>query len=247
MKKRILLLITAFIIGGFAIAQSLSLSWEGESIQHEDTIYVYGELTEDIFYEVVSHAMVTNNTDRTLQVKAMRTEIDIVEGTTNMLCWGLCFAPDTDVSPDPIAIEAGATTEDWVFAGHYQPNSKNGTSIIKYTFFNADNEDDHVSMIVYYVISPASVDDLQKRIAFGNAYPNPARNQVSFDYDFPSEITTANLQVYNMLGKQVLDFPINPNMTNVTIPVQDLGEGLYFYSLVIDGKTTSTRKLVIQR
>jgi hypothetical protein len=247
MKKYLLTLIIFAFSSTMLIGQSLSLSWEDVEIANGDTIYVYGELTEDLFYIMASHAVVTNNSDRTLQVKVKRTEIDVVEGSINMFCWGACFPPDIDISPEPTPIEAGASTDDYFFYGDYVPQGNNGTSIIKYTFFNTDDEEDEVAMTVFYVVSPASLYDLQARTTFGNAYPNPARNQVSFDFELPSGLQSASIRIFNMLGKKVSEVAINSGMRRVAIPVHEFGEGLYFYSLVINGETTSTRKLVIQR
>jgi hypothetical protein len=246
MKKILLTIFFAGLSSAFLLGQSLSLSWEEVEIGNGDSIYVYGEIPEG-FYELLSHAIVTNVSDRKVDVMVLRNEIYAVPGTTNYLCWFVCLSPETNLSPEPIELEAGASTEDWEFAGHYQPNGHNGTSIIEYVFFNADNEEDFVAMKVFFVVSPASLADLRSRLVFGNAYPNPARNQVNFDYELPSGIQSASIQIFNMLGKRVSEMQINPSMRNVSIPVHDLGEGLYFYSLVINGETSMTRKLVIQR
>lgn len=248
MKKILLTLLISLFAGGLLLGQSLALSWEDEDILNGDTIYVYGEISDDMWYEIQAHAIVTNVSEDTVEVKAQRIIIDTVPGTRNQFCWVLCYAFEVNDSFYSVTLDPGASTSELEFSGHYQPAGNGGTSKIRYKFFNVDNEQDTVSMTVFYVVSPASVADLQSAARFGSAYPNPAREIVSFDYEFSPAVNEARLVIFNMLGKQVMDYPVNSRNGKISLPLHELNEGVYFYTFVVNGITASTtRKLVVQR
>ena len=78
------------------------------------------------------------------------------------------------------------------------------------------------------------------------AYPNPAVNDVRFDFiNLPAD--TYALKVYNILGLEVMRnrYNINGNHT-VKLDISDMRKGTYLYSLVNSkGKPVTTKRLVI--
>jgi hypothetical protein len=50
-----------------------------------------------------------------------------------------------------------------------------------------------------------------------------------------------------MLGAEVKSVPVTEAKNNLKINVSDLKGGIYFYSLFIDGKSTSTGKLMVSK
>ncbi len=248
MKKTLLTIFVSLFACSLLLGQSLSLSWKGEDIPNGDTVYVYGEISEDMWYEIQAHAIVTNVSEDTVEVKVHRIIIDTVPGTRNQFCWVLCYAYETNESSYSVTLDPGASTSELEFSGHYQPAGNGGTSKIRYKFFNVDNEQDTVSMTVFYVVSPASVADLQSASHFGSAYPNPASEIVSFDFEFSHTVKEARLVIYNLLGKQVMDYPVNNRNGKLSVPLHELNEGVYFYTFMVNGETAATtRKLVVQR
>lgn len=230
------------------LERSLGLSWDGMTIHHGDTIYVYGEVVEDdMFYDITSHAVVNNQSDTDLDVLAKRDEIEIVPGTINELCWETCFPPHVNVATRPVTIPAGDTTDATMFTGHYKPQAQIGTSIIAYTFFVADNPNDSVSMMVFYVVSPSSLDEIIAMHQLGKAYPNPANAQLSIDYKLQAGARNAYIHIYDIAGRQVMAHPLNPAEETVKLQVNELDEGIYFYALIINNKPSVVRKLIISR
>lgn len=246
--KKILLLSFSFIILTIGLySQSLTIIYNGAPLSDGDTVQINGELPNIAFYEIVSHARVKNNTDREVSVKAERITIDTIPGSMNQFCWVQCFAPWISVSPMASLIPAYDTTADEVFSGHYLPQNQMGTSTLKYVFFLENNPNDKVTFVVRYVVSPSSLEDLTSKINFGNAYPNPASNKVSFNYNFPSGVQTATLKVFNLLGQAVLEQQISELNGRLEIPVNQLNEGVYLYSLNINSSVILTKKLIIRR
>jgi hypothetical protein len=246
--KKILLLTFSFITLTIGLySQSLTILYEGAPLSDGDTVQMNGELPNIPFYEIVSHARVKNNTDREVSVKAERITIDTVPGSMNQFCWVQCFAPWISVSPLAYSIPAYDTTADEVFAGHYLPQNQMGTSTLKYVFFLENNPNDKVSFVVRYVVSPSSIDDLASKISFGNAYPNPATNKVSFNFNFPSGVQKATLKIFNLLGQAVIEHQIYETNGKLEIPVDQLNEGVYLYSLNVNNNVIHTKKLIIRR
>ncbi len=247
MKKHLLTLSFIILAGAVAFSQSLSLSWDEQPINDGDTLYVLGEIPYGEWYEMEVHAVLTNNTANEINAKVKSIEIEIVEGADTYMCWDACYPPDITEPGRPIVLGPGESTGPLAFSGHYIPNENLGTSIIQYIFFYEEDPNDSISMTVYFIGSLTSVSEQRFANNISNAYPNPAQNQVSFDYDFSPNVKSAQIRIFNTLGKQVLEVPVNHRFGRIDIPLNDLGEGVYFYSLVINGETSTTRKLIIRR
>ena len=229
------------------VSTSLSLHWDGQDIANGATVFVDGEMTDNIYEEFLSHVLVKNNSDRDMSVKARREDIDVVAGSTNYLCWEACYPDDVTESPNAYTIPAGEMTPETVFAGHYLPQGNAGTSTIKYTFFNESEPDDQVYFLVSYVISPTSLDDLLSKALISSAYPNPATDQFAIDYEFPSGVEMAELKLFNIVGQEILKQAISGQSGKIQLSVSDLPEGIYFYSLTINDGATLTKKLIVRR
>jgi len=61
-------------------------------------------------------------------------------------------------------------------------------------------------------------------------------------------VNEARLIVYNLLGKQVMDYPVSHPNGKLNVPLHALNEGVYFYTFMVNGETSgTTRKLIVQR
>lgn len=245
--KKILLSVFAVCFAWSIHAQSLTIIYDGAPLADGDTIEVHGELPNIDYYEIVAHARVKNNTDRSVNVLVERITIDTVTGSMNQFCWVQCFAPWVDVSPVPYTIGAYDTTGEEVFSGHYLPQEQLGTSILKYVFYLESDPDDKVSLVVKYIIEPSSLNDNQFAVLFGNAYPNPASNFVSFDYVLPSGAINATLRIFNLLGQPILEQQLSSNSGKLELSVAELKEGIYLYALQVNNQTVITRKLIVRK
>jgi len=240
MKKYVLLLCLAVITSLFAYSQSLTLSDSAGPLANNSTKLVYGLPSAD---EILSHVFVTNTTANTVRVKVKKVEIVVLDGTMNLLCWGLCFDPTVYVSPDPIEIGAGITNNS-DFSGHYIPGGIIGISTIRYVFFNDANPSDSVCFNVDYDTYPQGISK-QSDITSTNAYPNPANNSVNFSCSVPQD-SDAKLIIRNLLGTVVRDVDINSKSGKLSLNTSDLADGVYFYSVIVNGNPQFTKKLVIR-
>jgi alpha-tubulin suppressor-like RCC1 family protein len=77
-------------------------------------------------------------------------------------------------------------------------------------------------------------------------YPNPSTGITTIDCFVSDKAADARLVVYNMSGIVVHQFPIpDKGDSSVTLDLQDMPSGVYFYSMKIDGNTVSDRKRLV--
>jgi hypothetical protein len=76
------------------------------------------------------------------------------------------------------------------------------------------------------------------------AYPNPATNTVSFNYSFGGNLCAV---VYNLVGQEVMRQELNANDGQLSFSVADLQGGIYFCTMLVDGRAVSTQKFVVKK
>jgi hypothetical protein len=76
--------------------------------------------------------------------------------------------------------------------------------------------------------------------------PNPFNVATRISYAVPAGVSTAQLNVYDLTGKQVRSFGINgTGEGSMEIAANEFGPGIYIYMLVLDGKEAASRKMII--
>ena len=76
--------------------------------------------------------------------------------------------------------------------------------------------------------------------------PNPFCESSVITLQIPPKANNASIQFYNLNGKRTKEITIKERgETNVTVYASDLAEGMFIYSLLIDGKVQLTRKMII--
>ena len=80
-----------------------------------------------------------------------------------------------------------------------------------------------------------------------SVYPNPARGQVTVKLEQKAG-ADYKLRLSNIIGQEVRTVALKPELTATGLPLDlsDLRSGVYFYSLLVDGKVASTKRLVLQ-
>jgi len=77
--------------------------------------------------------------------------------------------------------------------------------------------------------------------------PNPFENVTYVEYYVPGNARTATIEVSNLSGQVQAEFPANIGEGQVTIPVGSMANGVYLYSLVVDGAKVATRRMVVSK
>ncbi|AWM33410.1 T9SS type A sorting domain-containing protein [Hymenobacter nivis] len=76
-------------------------------------------------------------------------------------------------------------------------------------------------------------------------YPNPSRGFVTVQLRQPPGPAYL-LRLSNVIGQEIRSVALRPDTSFPGLNLTDLPGGLYFYSLVVDGKVASTKRLVLQ-
>lgn len=241
--KQILLTLTGFIALTALFAQNLTLSNEYGNLSAGDTIFVFpanNEATE-------VHVYVTNGGAIDIDVKVKKQNIELLPGAFSTYCWGQCFSPTVFESPYSVTIGAGQTNST-SFYSDYNANGSDGITLVRYTFFDTLVPSDSVDVYIQFFSSPTSVGDNPiLKTELSNPYPNPASSKCQFNYSIPYDIMDAKIVLMDLTGNIAQTVVLAPGEGKATMDVSALPSGIYFYSLWINEKPLSTRKLIIQK
>lgn len=232
-------------------AQSLQFEYEGTVYANNDVVVCTN--TPNEFGEMVQEMQLRNLTSETLPVIVEREIVVMLEGTESSFCWGQCFAPFINVSPNPIDLPANSLSQPSELAFHYQVDPTYmgdpsqyvvGTSIFKFYAYPENNPDDKVCLEVHFTWNPANVSETT--VSFGQAYPNPATTQINFDYS-NNHGSVINVLIYNLLGQEVKSQLVSNTQGRISIAVDDLQPGIYFCSFRVDNEVVRTEKFTVKR
>ena len=242
MRKSLFTLVL-LLLAGFVSAQSLQFEWDGHVYGAGDVI----ECTNDEYGigEYIQHMQLRNLTSDSIHVMVEKEIIEDLEGTMNFFCWGNCFSPDIFVSPNPVTIEAISVTGEGALSFHVSfDESVFGRVKMRYYAYAEDSPAERISIDVVFNKSGEGVADHSHTMTMGKAYPNPASSLVHFDYSFNGKLTAV---VYNLLGQEVLRQDLNANDGQMTLSVADLQEGIYFCTMMVNGRAQATEKFVVKK
>lgn len=215
---------------------------------------------------ITARIYVVNVGTNSIDVQVIRIENSLTSNSVNYFCWDVCYTPPVKRSINPVTIAPGDTTK--LFYAAYDPKGDSLTSDITYCFYNANDITD--SMCVNVLFGPdgvlkKSLDTVVAIISMdfvtgtseiflalnenkiSNTHPNPSDEVVRLYYTLKSDIEQANIIIRDILGSVVKNVKLSKKYGKTVIQVSELNAGIYFYSLVVDNKTYSTKKLIISR
>ena len=81
--------------------------------------------------------------------------------------------------------------------------------------------------------------------SLGQNQPNPFGQSTEITYSLASSVQKANIQIYNMDGKLLGDYPLAKDQKSLKLSANTYDSGVYVYVLIADGKTIGTRRMII--
>jgi plastocyanin len=101
--------------------------------------------------------------------------------------------------------------------------------------------------ILTVVATPTATLDTRMAGIDLTVFPNPAHGQVTVKLEQKAGIDY-KLRLSNVIGQEVRTIALKPELTAAGLPLDlsDLRSGVYFYSLLVDGKVAGTKRLVLQ-
>ena len=241
MFKKLIITLSLIAAIGYVSAQSLQLELNGRVFANGETVqctYV------EEWGEYVQHFEVRNLTGNEVNVAVVKEVLENMEGSDVSFCWGgKCYSSSVFVS-DPAAVPAN-TLSDMDMSLHAFLGEGDGKLAVRFTVFNNDQLDDKVFVDVVFDKN-AGLSDKQFAGTLGHAYPNPASSVVRFNYEV-SVSDNVSVAVYNLLGQEVMSEQLNGTHGQVSFPVSDLNEGIYFCNLTVNGRVMKTEKFVVKK
>ncbi len=195
--------------------------------------------------DIFAKAAIQNVGSSTIDVRVKRHVLTSNPLTDeNAICWVVCYDQATEVSLFTIDLDPGQTsTSD--FTGHVYPDA-DGTEWngqIAYTFYDDANPNDSARIVVRFeTVRGLNAPDLNKNA--WKVYPNPADQYVEFSID-AQRYKNASLVITDLLGHTVRKKNFTQGETRARLSTSDLKGGVYFYTVLVDGKAVETRKLVV--
>jgi hypothetical protein len=240
--KKFAILLSLFFVFSAIIAQSYDVLDENDNVVTGTTIDVIDIIDPS---ETGSHTMVykfkiRNNSDRNLNTRIQKEYIDIQEGTYTTFCIpsGQCLMPTTMTSP-PFVVEAEQITT----TCEVDFNSLRiiGTSTIKHTVINDDNDADFVSFTNNFIVQSSVNIPLaeHQRISI---YPNPARNNFIIETEGYSK---TNIEIFNVLGESVKKYRVHNNKSSVAIDCSNWENGVYICRISDNTNVYNTIKMTV--
>jgi hypothetical protein len=215
-------------------------------------------VAEDLTGDNEHQVWVVNESNETLTLRCVRTELSVLPETENNVCWGLCPISTQTAGDQPVWIVGGtapAFTETLApgdtaitFAFHYEPNQTDGCSLFKIEFF-----DDATTSILYGSFNlnwehssstcVTSVDEFQNIET--SLSPNPASNITALTMSGVDK--PVDIQIFDLLGQTIAKDRFNPvSADRYLIDTNDMGNGIYFVSIQDENQVLKTMKLVVK-
>jgi len=212
--KRIYFFITASMIWGASVSQTLKLS--------VDTVKVtgYSDVTE-----FIAHATIHNTSSDSVEVKWIRFINNLPENWLSAVCDGdRCYL--AHVSSAVFRMKSDSVDN---FDVHFYPNDVSGDAIVQLRAWVVGDSANTVVVGTFKgtaVERPVSIASRQEREKI-MLYPNPARDYILIKNLPQREIST--IEVYNIFGRRMLSFSQAPDNNDAVqrFDINTLSKGIY--------------------
>lgn len=77
--------------------------------------------------------------------------------------------------------------------------------------------------------------------------PNPFKEQTTIRFSLADDARDASICIFDMTGKMLKNLPISSGETSVSVNGWELGEGMFFYTLIVNGKEIDTKRMIITK
>lgn len=162
-------------------------------------------------------------------------------------------------------VEKAATSLKFEFDGVDKPKNDNDLYALRYSEFvvplvkavqelsrKVDEKDSVIAEMQKIINQIAARDGLNEPFrtkgAVAQNYPNPARESTVIAYELPQNAPSSHILITDAAGRELKRIRLtNGERGNIQVNTSTLAAGIYNYSLVIEGKITSSRKMTIVR
>lgn len=241
--KNIYTIIAAMLLAVGMNAQTINVTFEDEPVAQGQTLEIEttaGESSKNYFY-------LTNTESDPVTVRASYTVLQSNQGDEFLMCLGECTM---DTISATYTLQPGVECRN--FDIDFTP-ATNNTTLIQVHLWASDesgalNGELKNFYVKYYNSEVSLPEGVKSQPLSVGIYPNPMAVSAAVDYYVPGKYSDAQMVIRNMVGKtvKVYDLKIGER-TKLKINSSDLSNGVYFYSIISNGQTLTTKKLVIRK
>lgn len=77
--------------------------------------------------------------------------------------------------------------------------------------------------------------------------PNPFREQTTIRFRLADDAKDVAICIFDMTGKMLKKLPVSSSATSVSVNGWELGEGMFLYTLIVNGKEIDTKRMIITK
>ncbi|MCE9538435.1 MAG: tail fiber domain-containing protein [Bacteroidetes bacterium] len=119
-----------------------------------------------------------------------------------------------------------------------------------------ENQNQKISDLENKITSVASTENSDKKLQINTEkgsqlfqnIPNPFSEKTTINYTLSENINTASIIIFDLQGKQIKKYDLQQKgQGNIIIQAGELYAGMFIYSLVIDGKEVSSKKMILNK
>ncbi len=254
MIKHILLIIFTIVFIS-AKSQNIQILDSVGNVINGQTVYMTTTVDPLDNYQV-SHIYfpIKNNTSSSLDIKFKRYELITVSNTKNYWCWSFCAMPTfSGTKPfwednNAVSFVANEVKDDFMRAYH-MPIGISGLATYRYVLYDDANPSDSAFVDIHFDMLTSAKKNINTFAKTDlNIFPNPASKKVYLNFSKSAEIEQANcvLIIRDMLGEVVKEYDLRNEFTKHEMDISEINPGIYFYTLLVNGKSILTKRLVIK-
>lgn len=90
-------------------------------------------------------------------------------------------------------------------------------------------------------------DKFAKKCVLYQNSPNPFKENTVIRFKLADDVRDAAICIFDMTGKTIKKLPISSGMESVSVGGYEIGEGMFLYSLIVNGQEIDTKKMVISK
>lgn len=77
--------------------------------------------------------------------------------------------------------------------------------------------------------------------------PNPFKEQTTIRFSLADDTQSASICIFDMTGKMLKNLPVSTGDSSVSLNGWELGEGMFLYTLIVNGKEIDTKRMIITK
>lgn len=233
MKKALLLALLVSCIT-FSQAQTLSFSYNYQTIAEGDTVILQAGANNEFQFKPTIHNNEFFNLICIVECEKLNTTSSEIVSVCTIVC------KDGYVSV-PFPIAGNSTYSDTDIEFDVPEDAPMG--LFRVTVYDTNNRNSQATMYIkmYNKNGNVGIDELNSELTL-TAYPNPASSLVTVNYSNADNHST--LALYNMTGRKVREIALGNNEGSVQLDLSNLPAGIYMYGIESNNRISNLKKLI---